>query len=402
MFRNYNLRAQMGDILYDIFLPPEAKGERGGRSDIPPSAYTDPMAAGQPYLQSNVAAQENLAPALLLLYGDVEQTGYYDKMNHRAKISTLIKYLWESKEHRPAFRRITDDNDSFIKFANGIMNETNRLISDIMQKLPEIREAQMKIKNAEEWGRLSEDEQQQIQSRLSDNENDVKHSLPLCNKTMQMFRYLNTDPDIRKLFQLDELCPRLVNMLLHVLMKLVGSKGLDLKVDNPEAYDFRPKEMLRDLCAIFALFSRSKVFQEECAKAECDPDLLRKAAQTCRRLGLLTGDSMTAFAELPDAVDLARTQVVQDELLLHDAPDRFLDPLMSTYMKDPVYLPTSNTVVDRSTIAQHLLNDQTDPFNRKPLSMDEVQPATELKTEMDQWISEKRAAAAASKDEPMG
>ena len=69
-----------------------------------------------------------------------------------------------------------------------------------------------------------------ITERLEDNERDVKSSLPLCNKTLQMFGYLNTDRDIRVLFLLEELCPRLVSMLLHVLTKLVGSKGLDLKV----------------------------------------------------------------------------------------------------------------------------------------------------------------------------
>ena len=46
----------------------------------------------------------------------------------------------------------------------------------------------------------------------------------------QMLGYLNTDSDIRRLFLLDEMCPRLVNMLLHVVTKLVGSKGMDLKV----------------------------------------------------------------------------------------------------------------------------------------------------------------------------
>jgi hypothetical protein len=136
----------------------------------------------------------------------------------------------ESSEHRPAFRAITQNNESFIKFANGIINETNTLIATVMQKLPEIRTAQEKMGNAQEWGRLSEEEQSIVTSRLEDNEREVKHALPLCNKTLQMFGYLNTDKDIRSLFLLGELCPRLVNMLLHVLGKLVGSKGLDLKV----------------------------------------------------------------------------------------------------------------------------------------------------------------------------
>lgn len=43
-------------------------------------------------------------------------------------------------------------------------------------------------------------------------------------------------------------------------------------------------------------------------------------------------------------------------------------------MEDPVLLPTSNTVVDRSTIRAHLLGDTRDPFNRLPLTMEMVQP----------------------------
>jgi len=388
MVKNYNLRAQLGDVLYEIFLP---RTTNSRRDDVPASVACDPMAGGQTYLLSDTSAQETLAPSLLLLYGEVEHTGYYDKMSHRAKIASLIKYLWESKEHRPAFRAITQNTVSFIKFANGIMNETNTLIATVMQKLPEIREAQEKMKNTEEWGRLSEEEQEQISSRLEDNERDVKSSLPLCNKTLQMFGYLNTDKDIRNLFLLEELCSRLVTMLLHVLTKLVGSKGLDLKVDNPEQYDFRPKEMLRDLCAIFALFASSEVFQTECANASCDTNMLRKAVQTCQRHNLLTGESMEAFQALPDTVELAAKRVAIEEELLEGAPDEFMDALLSTFMKDPVKLPSSH-IVDRSTITQHLLNDPTDPFNRAPLKIEDVEPATELKERMNHWLAEKRAA----------
>jgi ubiquitin conjugation factor E4 B len=387
MVRNYNLRAQLGDVLHDIFLP-HPVGSRHHR-DVPTSISIDPMAGGQTYLLSDTSAQETLAPSLLLLYGEVEHTGYYDKMSHRAKIASLIKYLWESAEHRPAFRRITQNKVSFIKFANGIMNETNTLIATVMQKLPEIREAQEKMNHTADWSRLSEDEQSQITSRLEDNERDVKSSLPLCNKTLQMFGYLNTDTDIRSLFLLPELCSRLVTMLLHVLTKLVGSKGLELRVDNPEQYDFRPKEMLRDLCAIFALFASSTIFQDECAKSGCDPNLLRSAVRTCRRLHLLEGLSMEALASLPDCVDTSKQQVAKDEAILMHAPDEFLDEIMSTYMYDPVVLPSGH-YVDRATITQHLLNDPTDPFNRKPLTIDDVQPALELKERMQQWLQEQK------------
>jgi ubiquitin conjugation factor E4 B len=361
----------------------------GERRDTPQNVYSDSLAGGQTFLLSDKAAQDTLAPSLLLLYGEVEHTGFYDKMSHRSKIASLIKYLWESSQHRPAFCRITQDKDSFIKFANGIMNETNTLIATVMQKLPEIREAQERMKNAADWGRLTEEQQKLIEDRLSDSQREVKYALPLCNRTIQMLSYLNTDADIRELFLLKELCPRLVQLLLHVLTRLVGSKGLNLKVDNPEQYEFRPKEMLRDLCAIFSLFSFSEGFQEECARNECDPNLLHSAIKTCKRLNLLTGESMTAFESLPDKVETASRRVSQDEQLYADAPDEFLDELMATYMQDPVKLPSGH-YVDRSTITQHLLNDPTDPFNRAPLSIDDLESAVELKARMDQWVEAKR------------
>lgn len=75
---------------------------------------------------------------------------------------------------------------------------------------------------------------------------------------------------------------------------------------------------------------------------------------------------------------------------LADAPDEFLDPIMSTLMTDPVVLPSSKVTVDRTTIARHLLSDQTDPFNRSPLTMDQVKPDNELKERISEWIRKRK------------
>lgn len=151
--------------------------------------------------------------------------------------------------------------------------------------------------------------------------------------------------------------------------------------------------MLRDLCAIFALFASASDFQLECAKSGCRLDMLRSAVKTCQRLNLLTGESMTAFESLPDLVETASRSVAEDEELMADAPDEFLDEILSSFMLDPVILPSGH-FVDRSTITQHLLNDPIDPFNREEMTIDDVKPALELKAKIDQWLLEKRAARA--------
>ena len=54
-------------------------------------------------------------------------------------------------------------------------------------------------------------------------------------------------------------------------------------------------------------------------------------------------------------------------------------------MKDPVLLPTSNHIVDRTYIHRHLLNDERDPFNRKPLKYSELVEQPKLKKEIEEW-----------------
>jgi ubiquitin conjugation factor E4 B len=80
---------------------------------------------------------------------------------------------------------------------------------------------------------------------------------------------------------------------------------------------------------------------------------------------------------------------------------------MATIMRDPVILPSSKAVVDRATIKSHLLSDAKDPFNRVPLSIEQVVPGTwnsflntlmflisnlavELKAQIDAFIAERR------------
>ena len=58
-------------------------------------------------------------------------------------------------------------------------------------------------------------------------------------------------------------------------------------------------------------------------------------------------------------------------------PVSVTDPLMQTLMTDPVTLP-SGIVMDRPVIMRHLLNDLTDPFNRQPLTEDDLKPGQYL------------------------
>ncbi|PVZ99612.1 hypothetical protein BB558_004359 [Smittium angustum] len=68
-----------------------------------------------------------------------------------------------------------------------------------------------------------------------------------------------------------------------------------------------------------------------------------------------------------------------------DIPEEYLDPIMYTLMEDPCLLPTSQTIVDYKTIKGYLLTDPRDPFNRKPLDINDVVRVPELKAEIQEF-----------------
>lgn len=65
---------------------------------------------------------------------------------------------------------------------------------------------------------------------------------------------------------------------------------------------------------------------------------------------------------------------VRDFSLTSASINNHADPLMATLMRDPIMLPSSKAIMDRSTIKSHLLSDTTDPFNRSPLKIEDVIP----------------------------
>ncbi|VDP91235.1 unnamed protein product [Echinostoma caproni] len=118
--------------------------------------------------------------------------------------------------------------------------------------------------------------------------------------------------------------------------------------------------------------------------------MLDQADQVLRRV-VAPAELCEKFAETMTLIKNENVVKMEDDLDVDDAPDDFIDPIMGHVMEDPVKLPTSGHVVDRKTIYRHLLNDSTDPFNRQPLAMAQVQPQPELRAAIQAWIAERRA-----------
>lgn len=159
---------------------------------------------------------------------------------------------------------------------------------------------------------------------------------------------------------------------------------------DPEKYSFDPVDTVLNICKIYINLKESEAF---CLAISQDgrsysPQLFKFAEDVLIRIG--GGTLIGELQEVAQKVEKKAVEQLENEEVIAEAPEHFLDPIMSTLMLDPVILPSSKQTVDRSTIARHLLSDQTDPFNRAPLSMDQVIPNIELAEEMRVWLEKRK------------
>ncbi|XP_016121639.1 ubiquitin conjugation factor E4 A-like, partial [Sinocyclocheilus grahami] len=194
---------------------------------------------------------------------------------------------------------------------------------------------------------------------------------------------------IKGIFVHPFLAERIISMLNYFLQHLVGPKMGALKVKDFSEFDFKPQQLVSDICTIYLNLGDEEHF---CATVPKDgrsysPTLFCQTVRVLKKINK-PGDMIVSFSLLADKIKSLADRHQQEEETYSDAPDEFLDPIMSTLMLDPVLLPSSNVTVDRTTIARHLLSDQTDPFNRSPLTMDQIRPNEELRQQIMKWLAD--------------
>ncbi|XP_049875865.1 ubiquitin conjugation factor E4 B [Pectinophora gossypiella] len=331
-------------------------------------------------------SQTLLASALMKFYTDIETTGqsteFYDKFTIRFHISIILKGMWERPIHKQAIVKESRSGRQFVKFINMLMNDTTFLLDECLTYLKRIHEAQ----ESQLAGAASE-----ARARaLAQDERQCRSYLTLARETVDMLEYLTVE--IKEPFLRPELVDRLASMLNFNLQQLCGPKCNNLKVRRPEKYGWEPRRLLSQLVDIY-LHLDSPHFHAALAADERSfrKQLFEEAAVRLAKSCIKTPSEIERFKALADnAYQIAiSNQQKSDEFA--DAPEEFRDPLMDTLMSDPVYLP-SGKVMDRSVILRHLLNSATDPFNRQPLTEDQLRPATELKEKIIQWQREKKSS----------
>ncbi|KAI8978027.1 ubiquitin elongating factor core-domain-containing protein [Pilobolus umbonatus] len=343
--------------------------------------FTYPIGPGMPgelesLLNSHPLALEHLVPSLMRFYVEVEQTGassqFYDKFNIRYNISHVMKTIWNHPAHRNKLREESRNTEVFTRFVNMLMSDVTYLMDESLSKLSEIHQTQLKMNDRAAWESQTPQERMEREGNLRSLERQAQSYVALGNETVHMLNYMTAE--VIQPFLVEEIVDRLAAMLDYNLVQLVGPKCTDLRVANPEKYHFQPRKLLSEIIDIY-LNLNSDTFVSAVAHdgRSYKKEYFSKAASILQKHGLKSADDIHALEKFINKVELAVQSGVEEEEELGEVPDEYLDPIFFTLMEDPVLLPTSGVIVDRSTIRAHLLGDTRDPFNRKALSMDMVE-----------------------------
>ncbi|CAK1551101.1 unnamed protein product [Leptosia nina] len=390
--RTYNphLRARLAECLEAML--PNHPDEQQPLSNIA-SFYREQLFKEHPH-------RLQLVPCLLDVFVGIEMTGqsvqFEQKFNYRRPMYLVMEFLWGMQEHRDAFTHLANEAEAnmeavhpplFLRFVNLLMNDAIFLLDEALGNMAQIRTMQT-AQESGAWANLPAQEREQNISNLSHIGMLARFDNILGRDTIRtLVRLTAHAPTV---FCHPTLVERVASMLNYFLLHLVGPNKKNFKVKDMKEFQFDPASTVLDICRMYVELGNNERF---CAAVSDDgrsysPQLFTLAEAVLVRIG--GGGLITSLQEVASRVSTIAAQRRRDEEILANAPEEFLDPIMSTLMLDPVILPSSRTTVDRTTIARHLLSDQSDPFNRSPLSMDQVKSDTELKQRIHAWIAEQK------------
>ena len=331
-------------------------------------------------------------PSLLNVFVSIEMTGqnvqFQEKFNYRRPMYVIMDYLWLNEEHRDCFKSLALEAEKnmeavtpplFLRFVNLLINDAVFLLDEALSNMAQLKTMQA-ARESGEWAKLSFQERLQNESFFHQAGMHAKFDNILGRWTIHTLEYLTSE--ITSIFLHPVMVDRVAAMLNYFLQHLVGPNKKNFKVKDKEEYKFKPDVFVMDICKIYVHLYHSDEF---CLAVSQDgrsynKDLFCQAEDVlgtyiynffkilvCQKKkniyfyiiclvffpARIGGGALISDLQLVDlkVAEMASRQIEEEEML-PDAPEEFLDPIMSTIMKDPVILPSSLKVVDRTTIAR--------------------------------------------------
>ena len=343
--------------------------------------------------------KESLMVSILRVFVDAERLGttnqFYEKFGVRAKIMILIENINKSYGH------LFDENikgytekypEECKKMVNNLLNDLIYLNDECIENLKIIKNYQDLLEDKERYNRMSLENKRFEEKRFNEKDKIVRVQIKLFNSSLKFL--VSICKILQNFFIRNGFVSHLAGFLNYSLNIFGNPLNYELKIKNIKDYNFNPHSILGSVLSIYSAF----YYRTDFIKGVIKDERSYKFINFDRAKNLVANNSNITITEkdfnnyiiFVDNLRKEEKILKQEEINYDDAPQEFIDPLTFLVMTDPVKLPKSNVILDRKTIETHLLSDQTDPFNREPLTKDMLIECPELKGRIEVYLNNKK------------
>eukprot|EP00054_Salpingoeca_dolichothecata_P023244 m.154283 g.154283 ORF g.154283 m.154283 type:complete len:1056 (-) comp24623_c0_seq9:11-3178(-) len=253
-------------------------------------------------LFANPPAQEKLAQGLLQLYVDV---GYvegalevFDKNSARYRIALIIQEMWASQPFRQAMFKEAKNKDKWHGYVKAMLSDAIFLFNDGLSRVSDVRGMQLQMADKQAWNAKPAGERMEGERYMAQIERTARSFLRFGRGSVELLRFLSSDPAMRELLVKDNLNVRVAQTLINFLTKLCGDRIKELKVQNPEKYGWDPKMLLRDVGSVCANFCLDENFLPVFVQAAEDPTIFARANHILTNKCGAGHDILKAFSDI--------------------------------------------------------------------------------------------------------
>jgi ubiquitin conjugation factor E4 B len=261
-----------------------------------------------------------------------------------------------------------------------------------MKNLKIIKNYQDLLDDKVRYNKMSLENKRFEEKRFNEKDKIVRVQIKLFNSSLKFL--VSICKILQNFFIKNDFVSHLAGFLNYSLNIFGNPLNYELKIKNIKDYSFNPHSILGSILSIYSAFYDKIPFIDAVIKDERSYnynnfDRVKNIVANNKNITI----SEKEFDNYITFVNNLRREeriVKNQQINYDDAPQEYLDALTFLVMNDPVKLPKSQVIVDRKTIETHLLSDQTDPFNREPLTKEMLIPCPELKAKIEEYIRNKK------------
>ena len=343
--------------------------------------------------------KESLMVSILRIFVDAERLGtnnqFYEKFVVRAKIMILIENINKGYGHlfeqniKIYIEKYPEDGKKMI---NNLLNDLIYLNDECIENLKVIKNYQDLLDDKVRYNKMSAENKRFEEKRFLEKDKIVRAQIKLFNGSL---KFLVSICKILQNFLIkNDFVSQLAGYLNYSLNIFGSPLNYELKLKNIKEYNFNPHFILGSILSTYSAFYDKYHFIEGVIKDErsykfSNFDRAKNLAANNKDITINEKD-FNNYIKFVDNLRREEKIIKSEEINYDDAPQEFLDGLTFLIMTDPVKLPKSQVILDRKTIETHLLSDQTDPFNREPLTKEMLIPCPQLKSKIEEYMRRKK------------